>query len=67
MRRTAVLHAVRAAALAIVAALLFATPALAHDQPAGAEWLMADWMLLSFLAFGAVSLVAFLAALKRGL
>jgi hypothetical protein len=28
---------------------------------------MADWMLLSFLAFGAVSLVAFLAALKRGL
>jgi hypothetical protein len=66
MRRPAILRTARAALSATVAALLFATPALGHDQPPGAEWLMADWMLLSFLAFGLVSLVAFLVALKRG-
>jgi hypothetical protein len=66
MRRTAILRTVRAALSATAAALLFATPALGHDQPVGAEWLMADWMLLSFLAFGAIALVAFLVALKRG-
>jgi hypothetical protein len=66
LRRTAILRTVRAAGFATAAALLFATPALGHDQPAGNEWIMADWMLLSFLAFGVVSLVAFLIALKRG-
>jgi hypothetical protein len=65
-RRSAILRTVRAAVFATAAALLFATPALGHDQPAGNEWIMADWMLLSFLAFGVVSLVAFLIALKRG-
>jgi hypothetical protein len=64
--RTAILRTLRAALLATGAALLSAAPALGHDQPAGAEWLMADWMLLSFLAFGAIALVAFLVALKRG-
>jgi hypothetical protein len=66
MRRRAILRTIRAAALATAAALVFATPALGHDQPVGAEWLMADWMLMSFLAFGVVALVAFLVALKRG-
>jgi hypothetical protein len=66
MRRSAIVRTARAAVLAIPAALLFATPALAHDQPPGAEWLMADWMLMSFLAFGLISLVAFIVALKRG-
>jgi hypothetical protein len=64
--RTAVLTAIRAALFAVAATLLFARPALGHDQPAGAEWIMADWMLLSFLAFGFISLVAFLVALRRG-
>jgi hypothetical protein len=63
---SAALATVRAALLAVAATLLLARPALGHDQPAGAEWLMADWMLLSFLAFGAIALVAFLVALKRG-
>jgi hypothetical protein len=65
-RRSGILLALRSGLAAIAAALLFATPALGHDQPAGAEWIMADWMLLSFLAFGAIALVAFLVALKRG-
>jgi hypothetical protein len=47
--------------------LLFATPVLAHEGPEdGAEWLMADWMLLSFLVFFGVALVAFLVAVRRG-
>lgn len=46
--------------------LVAATPVLGHEQPDGAEWLMADWMLFSFMAFGGAGLVAFLVALKRG-
>jgi Cytochrome oxidase maturation protein cbb3-type len=48
------------------ALLVLATPAFAHDQPAGAEWLMADWMLFSFMVFGGAGLAVFLVALKRG-
>ena len=43
-----------------------ATPAFGHEQPDGAEWLMADWMLLSFLVFAGAGLAVFLLALKRG-
>lgn len=39
----------------------------AHAQPDGAEWLMADWMLLAFLVFFGAALLAFLVAVKRGL
>jgi hypothetical protein len=47
--------------------LLFAAPVLAHEGPdEGAEWLMADWMLLSFLVFFGVALIAFLVAVRRG-
>ncbi len=46
--------------------LVSATPALGHEQPDGAEWLMADWMLLSFIVFGGAALAIFLLALKRG-
>lgn len=47
--------------------LVFATPALAHGGPdEGAEWLMADWMLLSFVVFFSVALFAFLIAVRRG-
>jgi hypothetical protein len=48
------------------ALLVFATPALGHEQPDGAEWLMADWMLLSFLVFGGAALAIFVVALRRG-
>jgi hypothetical protein len=55
-------------ALLLVAAALLASamPALGHEQPDGAEWLMADWMLLSFLVFGGAGLAIFVVALKRG-
>ena len=40
----------------------------AHEAPdEGAEWLMADWMLLSFMVFFLVALSVFAIALKRGL
>lgn len=46
---------------------LTAWPALAHDGPtAGAEWLMADWMLLSHLIFAGTALAVFLIASKLG-
>lgn len=53
-------------ALAVMLALS-AAPVSAHEQPAGAEWVMADWMLLSFLAFMGAALVVFLVAVKRGM
>ncbi|MEJ2013026.1 MAG: hypothetical protein P8X64_12490 [Anaerolineales bacterium] len=40
---------------------------LAHEAPRGSEWIMADWMFLSFGIFAGVAFLAFLAALKRGL
>ena len=47
--------------------LLIVQPVLAHEGPDdGAEWLMADWMLLSFLVFFGISLLAFLIAIKHG-
>lgn len=44
------------------------SPAQAHEQPegTGAEWLMADWMLLSFLVFFLAALVVFVVAVRRG-
>ncbi len=57
--------------IAVLMLALFATPAFAHaplhDQPDGADWLMADWMLYSFLIFFLSSLFVFLVALKRGM
>lgn len=54
--------------------ILFATAAqsawaapLAHEAPAGSEWVMADWMFLSFIIFAGIAFVAFLLALKAGL
>jgi hypothetical protein len=50
---------------------LFVQPALAappyHEAPKGSEWIMADWMFLSFLVFASVAFMAFIFALKRGL
>lgn len=50
---------------------LYVQPALAappyHEAPKGSEWIMADWMFLSFLVFAGVAFMAFIFALKRGL
>jgi hypothetical protein len=52
----------------VMIALVAAGPVSAHDGPtAGNEWLMADWMLLSFLVVFGAGLVAFIVALRRGL
>jgi hypothetical protein len=42
--------------------------ALAHDQPETKQsrWVMADWMLDTFLIFSGFAVVAFLAAWKAG-
>ncbi len=56
---------------ALCAALLitafFITPAFAHDGPEGAEWVMADWIFITFAVFAGGALIAFVAALKMGL
>lgn len=44
----------------------FAAP-LNHEAPPGSEWIMGDWMFLSFAIFAGVSFIAFLIALKSGL
>jgi hypothetical protein len=41
-------------------------PALAHDAPGGSEWIMADWMFLSFVIFAGVALLSLVVAIKAG-
>lgn len=55
------------ATLAALATLAVPHVALAHDAPEGSEWVMADWMFISFGAFAGCALAAFLVALKLGL
>lgn len=52
---------------ALLLSALAATPALAHDGPEGAEWVMADWIFITFAVFAGGALIAFVAALKAGL
>lgn len=61
-------HYPQAFALVWLGLLLFLAtiPVSAHESPEGAEWLMADWMLLAFLIFFGVGLMVFLVAVKRG-
>ena len=66
MRRIRTANSIVAILLAAGGLLLPATRVLGHEQPDGAEWLMADWMLLSFMVFGGAALVVFIVALKRG-
>ena len=66
-RRFPAPRVIGACLVAIIVLAVTAVPALAHEQPDGAEWLMADWMLLSFMAFGGAAMLVFLVALKRGL
>jgi hypothetical protein len=58
-------------ALVIFTMLIAVQPASAsplyHEAPPGSEWIMADWMFLSFGIFAGVSFLAFLVSLKRGL
>lgn len=46
--------------------LLSVRPVFAHDAPEGSEWIMADWMFLSFMIFAATAFFALIIALKRG-
>jgi hypothetical protein len=55
------------ATLAALLALAIPQVTFAHDAPEGSEWVMADWMFISFVAFAGCALVAFLVALKMGL
>jgi len=66
MPRIRLAQSILAVLLVAGALLATATPAFGHEQPDGAEWLMADWMLLSFMVFGGAALAVFLVALKRG-
>ena len=53
--------------LLILSLMAFIVPsALAHEAPEGSEWVMADWMFLSFMIFAGAAFVMFLIALKRG-
>lgn len=52
---------------AVVLTALLAHPALAHDGPDGAEWVMADWIFLTFAIFSGGALIAFVVTLKMGL
>ncbi|HZD78866.1 MAG TPA: hypothetical protein VE646_02340 [Actinomycetota bacterium] len=51
-----------------VVVLATAGPSFAHDAPdqGQAAWLMADWMLLSFLVFFLAALFGFVIAVRRG-
>lgn len=52
--------------LLVTAQLAVAAPS-AHEAPDGSEWIMADWMFLSFVIFTSTAFVAFIVALKAGL
>ncbi|MCA9891417.1 MAG: hypothetical protein KC615_00430 [Anaerolineae bacterium] len=56
----------RMSLLLLLILLVAASPVLAHDSPEGSEWVMADWMFLSFIIFAMSAFVAFLIAMKRG-
>lgn len=47
--------------------VLVALPVMAHDGPEGAEWIMADWIFVTFAVFAGGALLAFVVALKTGL
>lgn len=51
--------------LGLVVQPALAAPAL-HEAPDGSEWIMADWMFLSFAIFAGVAFICFLLALKAG-
>lgn len=58
-------HRIRLGAGLLLA--LTAGMAQASVSPDGGEFVMADWMLLSFLAFAGAALFVFLVAVRRGM
>ncbi len=54
-------------AAAMTLLLASVSPVFAHEVPDGSEWVMADWMLLSFVSFFGAALIVFLIAVRRGL
>jgi hypothetical protein len=57
----------RSVGIVVCLVLMMVEPVFAHDAPEGSEWIMADWMFLSFVLFAGAAFVAFLWALKAGL
>lgn len=53
--------------VALYFTLVLSGRASAHDTPDGSEWVMADWIFLTFAIFGGGALIMFLVALKAGL
>ena len=53
--------------MAIAITLFVAVPVFAHDTPEGGEWVMADWIFVTFAVFAGGALLAFVVALKAGL
>lgn len=51
----------------IITALGIPQLASAHDAPEGSEWILADWMFLSFVVFAGAAFAMFLITLKLGL
>ncbi len=52
---------------ALLLTALFTSTARAHDGPEGAEWVMADWIFVTFAVFAGGALIAFILALRAGL
>ncbi len=52
---------------ALVLAAATVIPAFAHDTPDGSEWVMADWIFITFAIFSGGALIAFVLCLKAGL
>ncbi len=46
--------------------VLSTSPALAHDQPSGANLVLADWTFFVFLTFGIAGLAVMILAYKTG-
>ncbi len=53
--------------MALPITLFVALPVFAHDTPEGGEWVMADWIFITFAVFAGGAPIAFVAALKAGL
>jgi len=52
---------------AIFLAFITAAPAFAHDTPDGSEWVMADWVFITFAVFAGGALIAFVLCYRAGL
>ena len=54
--------------IAILAPLVLASAALAHDAPESSQskWVMVDWMMDAFFLFAGFALIAFVVAWKAG-